>query len=47
MDADRIDYIERLIAGVREQVKKFHPNDWMGMPCFVNRDIGKPSDLAL
>lgn len=28
-------------------IKKFHPNDWMGMPCFVNRDTGKPSDLAL
>jgi len=25
---------------------KFHPNDWMGMWCFINRDTGKPSELS-
>ncbi|MGR3218933.1 MAG: hypothetical protein ACUZ8H_03825 [Candidatus Anammoxibacter sp.] len=26
---------------------KFHPSDWMGMPCFINRDTGIPSDLKI
>lgn len=26
---------------------KFHPSDWMGMSCFINRDTGKASELAL
>ena len=25
---------------------KFHPDDFMGMPCFINRDTNKPSELA-
>jgi len=26
---------------------KFHPDDWMGMKCFINRDTGRPSELML
>ena len=28
-----------------ENLIKFHPDDYMGMRCYINRDTGKPSDL--
>lgn len=42
----KCDSVEPQIYPRNDGLIKFHPNDWMGMKCFINRDTGKPSELA-
>lgn len=42
----RCDSLEETPYQSEYGIKKFHPNDWMGMSCFINRDTGEPSELA-
>lgn len=43
----KCDSAEPQIYPINDGLIKFHPNDWMGMNCFINRDTGKPSELMI